>query len=161
MGENKMKRMFLVAVCCLFLTMTVDASNVLVLHWASGATTTFVLIDDKPRLTFNGDSIFVATENSESHISMNEINGFSYMLDSPATAINNVQSRQGISLKDNRLDICGLPGGSEVSVYDTSGRQYKSIKAGDDGQCSLSIDSLPKGVYIIHALNFTTKITRR
>lgn len=161
MEESKMKRMFLAAVCCLFLTMTIDASNVLVLHWASGATTTFVLVDDEPRLTFNGDSIFVTTANSESHVGMSEVSGFSYVLDSQATAINSVQNGHVISLKDNRLDVCGLPSGSEVKVFDTAGRLYKSIKVGQDGRCSLSIDSLSKGVYIIRVLNFTTKITRR
>lgn len=161
LGKDKMKRMLLAALCCLLQAMTIDASNILVLHWTSGTTTTYVLVADQPRLTFSGDSIIVTTKNSETHIGMGEVCSFDYDLDNQTTGISKVHTGQAISLKDNHLDINGLPSGSNVDICDTAGRIYKSLKANQDGQCSLSIDSLPKGAYIIRCAKFATKIIKK
>lgn len=157
-----MKRIFLSALTCLLLAVTAHASNVLVLHWTSGVETTYVLTDDQPVMTFQGDSIVVTTKTSESRIDMTKVSFFRYVLDGEATAIGDISTgTDGVAIHGNRIDLSGLPAGSAVNLYDTAGKLYKALKADADGRCTVSIDDLARGVYIIRAWHVATKISKK
>lgn len=50
---------------------------------------------------------------------------------------------------DGRLVASGLKAGERISVYSLSGGLSASLKAGSDGVATLSLSSLPHGVYAV------------
>lgn len=161
-----MKNFILFLLCCLVAPLAAHADdNTLVLHFTDGTEMRYILNDDTPVMTFEGDSIVVTTQTvgTTGRYDLTDVDYFKYEV-YDANAIVNVNTGadgNGLSVKGNRVDISGLPAGSSVFIYDTVGKLYSSLKADAQGRCSLSLDNLARGVYIIKAYHISTKITKK
>ncbi len=71
------------------------------------------------------------------------------------------QSEQAPSFREGTLTVQGLAPGAMVGVYNLSGVMVLSSKANWDGKLSLSLDSLPSGVYIVKTGKTTYKYYKK
>ena len=62
--------------------------------------------------------------------------------------------------RDGKLRLEGLPEGTPVQVFDTAGRLHLSTTAGE-WRTRLSLNRLPKGVYMIRAGKAAIKFTKK
>ena len=156
-----MKRKILSLVSCLLMgAATTMASNELVIHFHSGSTQRFVLLDEEPVITFADDNIIVKTTTSEVTYTMEEVNFFDYENSTP-TAIGTVGDSDGMLVTGDRIVFNGLPAGSKIQVYATRGQLYLTATADANGHAELSLTTLPVGVYIVKAHQISTKITKK
>ena len=156
-----MKRMLLSVVgCLLFRIATTMASNVLVIHLASGVVERFVLLEEEPTITFSGDNIVIKTSSTEVTYAMETVSYFNYE-DNAATSISGVEVADGVRVNGDIIAISGLPAGSKVFVYAAGGQICISEVANENGEATLNITSLARGVYIVNANNISTKITKK
>jgi len=153
-----MKKMILSVVGLLLMgAATAVASNTLVLHLASGQTQRFVLIDEQPTISFNGENVIVTTSTSELTYAMTDVKFFNY--ETETTGIKTASG--GMKVDGDRIVYDGLPAGSKVQVFDVSGHLCGSATADESGHAVVSIAKFSAGVYMVNANNVSTKFTKK
>ena len=75
--------------------------------------------------------------------------------DTDASAIHSLKSPVG-----SMLDVSGLTEGTELTIYDATGKKLLSTKASKDTS-TLSVENLKNGVYILKAGNKIVKFLKR
>ena len=156
-----MKKVILSVVGCLLLgAATAMASNELVIHMITGTTQRFVLINEEPTISFSGDNIVVKTNTTELVYAMEDVSYFNY--ENTPTEISGASSASdGMTIDGDHIAFSGLPAGSKIYVYSPSGKVCMMETVDADGNASLSISALPRGIYVINANKISTKITKK
>ena len=77
------------------------------------------------------------------------------------TGIDAAQAENSMSMNGDYINLSGLQSGDCVNIYNISGKVMQSYRASATGHLSISIATLPHGVYIIKTSHQTFKITRR
>ncbi len=137
---------------------TAMASNTLVLHLASGQTQRFVLLNEEPSISFNGDNVIVKTSTSELSYAMTDVKFFNY--ETETTGIEGAKA-DGMKIDGDRIVYDGLPAGSKVQVFDVAGHLCGSATADEAGHAVVSIAKFSAGVYMVNANKVSTKFTKK
>ena len=154
-----MKKEFLSVVGLLLVgAATALASNTLVLHFGSGQTQRFVLLNEEPTISFNGDNVIVKTSSSEMAYAMTDVKFFNY--ETETTGIEVTQTG-GMKVDGDRIVYDGLPVGSKVQVFDVAGHLCGSATADEKGHAEVSIVKFSAGVYMVSAVGISTKFTKK
>lgn len=162
-----MKRIFFTLFFLLMLLAGAKAQNAMLIHYTEPTASDMVIVlQDKPVVSFAGDSIIVSSDDgSKVSLDMTKVDYFKYDVNSTIitdiTGITDGGDGDGLSMRGNHIYLSGLPAGSPVYLYDTVGKIYKSLKADSEGKCDISIDDLARGVYIVKAYHISTKISKK
>jgi hypothetical protein len=153
---------FILSIVSLFLlgTATAIASNVLVIHLTDGTSYSYILLEEKPVINFQGDRILVTTSTTEHSFYMEAVTYFNYVTQD-ATGIEEEISQEGMQMNGDRIVFNGLPAGCPIYIYGVGGQLYLKMTADADGSAVVDLTSLNKGVYIVKANEISTKITKK
>ena len=153
---------FILSIVSLFLlgTATAMASNVLVIHLTSGETYRYILLEETPTISFQGDQIVVEASSGDVSFNMQAVTFFNYETQD-ATGIEEEISQEGMQMNGDRLAFNGLPAGCPIYIYGVGGQLYLKMTADADGSAVVDLTSLNKGVYIVRANEISTKITKK
>ena len=153
---------FILSIVSLFLlgTATAMASNVLVIHLTSGETYRYILLEETPTISFQGDQIVVEASSGDVSFNMQAVTFFNYETQD-ATGIEEEISQEGMQMNGDRLAFNGLPAGCPIYIYGVGGQLYLKMTADADGSAVVDLTSLNKGVYIVKANEISTKITKK
>lgn len=107
------------------------------------------------RITFEGDNIVLHfSDNEQQTVDMDVAVVLSFLPDTE-TSIYSLKNAVG-----NRLDIKGLEPGTQVVLYDATGRIILTATA-EKASTQLSTRSLKSGIYVIKAGNKIVKFLKR
>ncbi len=113
-------------------------------------------LSTNPVITFVGENMKVENEYLNITIPMDDIDD--YRVDNPDRIDEQVIKP---IMKKGHVIFTGIPKGTTAYVYTPDGKNVYTQKANDDGTVDFSIDSLPKGTFIIKASNNTIKVTTK
>ena len=154
-----MKKMLLSVVGLLLMgAATAMASNTLVLHLASGQTQRFVLLNEEPSISFNGDNVIVKTSTSELTYAMTDVKFFNY--ETETTGVEGAKAG-GMKIDGDRIIYDGLPAGCKVQVFDVAGHVCGTATADETGHAVVNITKFSAGVYMVNANNVSTKFKKK
>ena len=159
----KKKVVNLLALVALLLPSSVMADPVkcLVLTESNGAVSKIALAD-APVLTYSGSDMIVSCGGQTLTVGLDglkltygemELTRIDDIAERPADA-----ARQQLSFGEAGFE--GLQPGALVSVYSIDGKMLSTVKADQDGRASVSLNSLPKGVYILRTPSRSIKVKR-
>lgn len=154
-----MKRQKMLILALLMFALNASAQNnaTLVLHHADG-TTTDVALYLKPRVVFDGDLVRITSTVLDMEYPKSNILRFSYT--GNGSSINTPQSEASFTRDGDRLIFHGISSTDKVAVYNSDGiRVPVHLSAASDG-VTLSISSIPKGVYVLSVNGKTSKFVR-
>lgn len=153
---------FILSIVSLFLlgAATALASNVLVIHLTDGTTYSYILIDEEPVISFQGEQIVVTASSRTLQFNMQAVTYFNYET-TDATDIDEGISPNGMQMNGDRLVFNGLPAGCPIYIYGVGGQLYLKMEADADGNAIVDLSSLNTGVYIVKANEISTKITKK
>lgn len=124
------------------------------------ATTQALIINGEPvekvvtKITFNGDHAVLtfsdATEISE------DMGNIILRFSSSPTSIKDITTFQMNKAVDGELNIEGLPAGTQVVIFDASGKQLMATMA-----TQINVSSLKSGVYVLKAGNQIVKFVKQ
>ena len=155
-----MKRQKILILAMLMFALNASAQNnaTLVLHHADG-TTTDVALYLKPRVVFDGDLVRITSTVLDMEYPKSNILRFSYT--GKGSSISNPQSEASFTRDGDHLIFHGIRSTDKVAVYNSDGiRVPVQLSAASDG-VTLSISSIPKGVYVLSVNGKTSKFTKR
>ena len=124
------------------------------------ATTQALIINGEPvekvvtKITFNGD-LAVLTFSDATEIS-EDMGNIILQFSSAPTSIKDIAASQMNKVVDGELNIEGLPAGTQVVIFDASGKQIMATMA-----TQINVSSLKSGVYVLKAGNQIVKFVKQ
>lgn len=108
------------------------------------------------QITFSGDNVVLHFDGTEETYPMDDV-----QIDFTSGAgIGNISTFKLNTFVDGQLNIAGLEAGTQVAVYDVSGKKLAHAQA--EGESTLvNVDNLNSGVYILKAGNQIVKFVKR
>lgn len=108
------------------------------------------------QITFSGDNVVLHFDGTEETYPMDDV-----QIDFTSGAgIGNISTFKLNAFVDGQLNIAGLAAGTQVDVYDVSGK--KLAQAQTEGESTqVNVDNLSSGVYILKAGNQIVKFVKR
>lgn len=135
------------------------AQNSLVIYLTNGTTAVFPFAE-RPKITFAGETFKVASEQATIELPRTDVKTFKFE-DSDATGIESTTCESAtISTDGDNITINGIADGSAVKIIGINGQIFLTAIA-SNGSCSLSMESLPCGLYIISYSNTTIKYLKK
>ena len=123
-------------------------------------TTQALIINGEPvekvvtKITFNGD-LAVLTFSDATEIS-EDMGNVILQFSSAPTSIKDIAAFQMNKVVDGELNIEGLPAGTQVVIFDASGKQIMATMA-----TQINVSSLKSGVYVLKAGNQIVKFVKQ
>lgn len=150
------------AVTALLLTLLLVPGRVaaqkLVLFHADG-TTTDVELYTMPVIQFNGDKVTITSTVLDMEYPKENVLRFTYR--GSADALKTVKAEADYSLEDGQLVFHGIIQTDNVAVYNASGVRVTARLMHRGDNVSLSLASIPAGVYVLSVNGKTSKFTKR
>lgn len=133
-------------------TMFANGKDVLSVLMKDG-TSVYFLLAEKPYITFQNDEMKIVSDTDEALVKRTLVERFEFINEIP-TGIEDVeeedeQLRANFKLDGDAVYITGLASGSKVVLYAMDGRVVNSSVAAADGCVTLSLNTLPSGIYIV------------
>ncbi len=133
--------------------------NATLVLWHPGGTTTEVELYKQPRVQFLNDSVFITSTVLDMKYPANEILRFSYK--GEGTGIAMPQSETAYSQEDGRLVFKGVKSTDHVALYNANGIRVPARLSTAGNEVSLSLSSIPQGVYVLSVNGKTSKFTKK
>ena len=135
-------------------TLSVYADNARVVIKQKSGNETILELATNPVITFSGEDMVVKTNLTTISIPLADIDDY--------TAYDGTTDIQSLSEEPRYINghvvFNGLANGAEARVYTIDGRLIIRQPADASGRVDISIDTLPKGVYVISTPNSKIKI---
>jgi hypothetical protein len=133
-------------------TMFANGKDVLSVLMKDG-TSVYFLLAEKPYITFQNDEMKIVSDTDEALVKRTLVERFEFVNEIP-TGIEDVeeqdeQLRANFKLDGDAVYITGLASGSKVVLYAMDGRVVTTSVAAADGCVTLSLNTLPSGIYIV------------
>ena len=133
-------------------------NNATLVLWHADGTTTDVALYLMPRVEFKNDKVIITSTILDMEYPKSDILRFSYK--GNGTDIKTPKSEADYSQEGDRLVFHGVSSTDRVAVYTSNGiRVPVHLSATNDG-VTLSLTSIPQGVYILSVNGRTSKFTR-
>lgn len=131
---------------------TVDV-HYLVISLSDGSESKFSLADN-PLITFNNDTLVVSCAGDDIAVGIDGVKNYHFVVEQVTTAIerptvqpNGDDIRPTIAFGEAKFN--GLKAGTRIMVYSVEGKAITTVTATTDGQATVDLRSLPKGIYIL------------
>jgi len=135
-------------------TFAVDAR--IVIKQKSGNMTVLGL-SSNPSITFSGEAMVVTSNLTTITIPLADVDD--YTVNNETAGIEPVKAASQYT--NGHVVFYGLARGAEARVYTADGRLVSRHPADASGHADISLDSLPKGLYVITTPNNSIKITNK
>lgn len=132
--------------------------NYKLVMWLADGLKTDIELSQQPQVQFENDKVLITSSVLDMEYDAEEVLRFTYERSTGEDA----GLVDGIaSVQDGRLMFHGVTSTDKVSVYSANGTRVPiSIVSADDNH-SLSLSSLPSGVYILKVNGKTSKFTKK
>lgn len=158
----KEKRFVLPALA--IIALSVQAAEPALLIHSPGGTSTSVALSQITKMKPESDALKIVTADGEQAFAYDDIVNLTFDLEGSWDGVMDVDgAATEVSLKwdgvTSTATVTGLAAGTQVLVFDLSGRSAASLSLPDDGTVDLS--ALARGIYIINIHNKSFKIAKQ
>lgn len=113
---------------------------------------------EHPEITYSNDLLKISTASQSAEFSVMDITDFCFK--DTATDILGISIPKA-GLHEGLLFLSGLTAGALVEVRSLAAHLVLQAKASEDGQITIDMGNLSKGVYIVRTGNYSFKITNQ
>lgn len=154
-----MRRLLLLAfLVMVFCVQRISAqTQALVLQHADGNTTEVELYT-KPKVTFEGNKLFVKSSIINLEYQVGDVIRFYYK--GKGTEINSVQQEADYEQYDEQLVLHNIKSEDNIAVYNLNGIRVPVRFTFSNGNASLPLSSIPAGVYLLDVNGKTVKFMK-
>ena len=156
--QMKCKRWLVVLAMALTCQLTMLANEGTLILWHADGTKTNIELSQLPQIQFENDKVIITSSILNMEYDAEEILRFTYEegLGEDAGLVDGIASVQ-----DGRLLFHGVKSADKVSVYSINGTRVPVKLSIVNGKYSLSLSSIPTGVYILKVNGKTSKFTKK
>lgn len=159
-NQSMMKKKILTFMFMFALGITTFAQdNVTLILWHPDGTTTDVELYKQPLVQFHNDSVFITSPVLDLKYDVKDVLRFTYK--GEGTGISRSQSEVGFSQENGQIVFHGVKSPNQISLYTINGMRIPIRLVAADGKVSLSLSTIPQGVYILSVNGKTSKFTKK
>lgn len=138
-----------------------DLEQALVLQLRDGSRVVYFL-ETRPKVTFEDGRLVLSASGMEAGYPLDQVRKYTFeMADPTSVSVPGMVGTGGVQVTANGVYFTGLRVGTGVSVYTADGRKVSEVRAEADGGCRVSLQALPKGIYVIRNGVSTLKIMKK
>lgn len=126
-------------------------------------TSVYFLLEEKPLITFENSDVKVVSSTDEAVLERAQVDRFEFVDEVP-TAIEELEeeiAREKFEMTRNAIHLSGLAPGCKVQLFSISGQSILATAANENGAVTISIDSLPAGIYLVNYNEITIKFIKQ
>lgn len=116
--------------------------------WAKDGTQIAYDFKEKPIVTFSDNYLVITSESSQVSYNLGDYDHFSFENEIP-TDISSLDVNGNISIEDDHLVFPGIKSGTRLKIYTLNGTIIYDKQINVNGNYTLSISNMPKGMYIV------------
>lgn len=132
----------------------------IVIETATGERTEYALTET-PKLTYDGNTVTLTTTKVSVDFTATDIVKV-VLTDISATGIDAAETMQGkVLLSNDEVRMSGLVAHETVQLYNIGGVLLSTWQASNNGDLTITLSDLQRGVYIIKANHQSFKVTRK
>lgn len=140
---------------------TQDKVQGIIIDLATGESVEITLADN-PKITYDGNNIKIVSETIDVQYTLSELSKVRMGDVDNSTDISNVANTEGnIEFNRDFLRFSGYDVNEEIKIFSISGTLMSTHKVSTYGTTTISLDSFPKGIYLISVKNETIKINKK
>lgn len=148
--------------CALMLTLSVpsfaDDPVMLIIHLSDG-TVQSIKLYTRPQVTFEGDRVVFTSPVATFSYDAQQVLRFTYS--GNATSIRNPKSEASFRKEGEQVIFDASVKASDVQLFTEDGKQLATSLSIANGRSSLSLKTLPAGVYLLKVNGRTSKIMKQ
>ncbi len=153
-----MKNRILLILLLLFpVAMSAQGHNTLVIEMRDGSSASFPLAE-KPRITFSGELMNIVSSTADMEFVRADVR--KYRFADAITSVEEAAATPETVIDGNTIVISGVPDGTAVTVYTANGVAVMQSTA-VCGSCTLSLENLSTGLYIVNYNNTSIKLLKK
>ncbi len=138
---------------------SVMADDMLLQIWQSDGNVVNIDLSEEPVTRYADGNLIITTTKTTISYPLEKVAKYTYISADGIESVNGMRSK--FSQDGETLIFSGLAQGTEISVYTSSGQMIRKTKAGLQAKTTVSVSSLPPGVYMVKVNSITYKITKR
>ncbi len=138
---------------------SVMADDMLLQIWQSDGNVVNIDLSEEPVTRYADGNLIITTTKTTISYPLEKVAKYTYISADGIESVNGMRSK--FSQDGETLIFSGLAQGTEISVYASSGQMIRKTKAGPQAKTTVSVSSLPPGVYMVKVNSITYKITKR
>lgn len=150
----------LLLICLLFFgsPMLRAQGNATLVLWHADGSKTDIELYTLPQVSFSGDLVLITSDVLSMEYPKQDVLRFTFK--GKGTDIKAPQAEADYSVGDGQITFHGITAADRVAVYKTNGIRVPARFAVNGTDISLSLSSIPAGVYILSVNGKTSKFTR-
>lgn len=129
--------------------------------WHANGTTTEISLYKKPRITFSADKILIQGTGVNFEYPLEDIVRFTYKKEDIINEINAPTNQTNFTHDDERIVFNGIKSADEVALYKLNGTRVAIQLNKVDDNYVLPLNSISKGMYLLHINGKTFKIIKK
>lgn len=129
--------------------------------WHSNGTITKFALDDEPVTTYSNGNLTITTNSTTLSLPLEEVSRYTYQINTSTAISNALKTIQKVQLDGDKIMFSQLTKDTDIKVYSTSGLLVNTIQAKAGQTTSVSLNSLPQGVYIVKLNGVTYKFLKK
>lgn len=137
-----------------------ETKQILMLELRDGSRVAYYL-ESCPKVTFSGSDLCLSTFDVKVNYPFDEVRKYTFEMADPSSVSAPSSGSSVVQVHSDGVRFSGLSSSVEVSVYAADGRRVLVRRAGSDGNCSVSLETMPAGVYVIQYGKSNLKMMKR
>ena len=133
-------------------------NTTLVVELHDGNTANFLLAD-KPKITFTAQLMSIVSDAFSMDFNRSDVKMYRFVNEDVTTSVKPAEKADA-KVSDNTFLLSGVDAGTAIVIYNANGMVVKRATSVDGG-CSISLDGLAVGTYIVTFNNTTFKFLKR
>jgi hypothetical protein len=154
-----LRRLLTVLFLFVFFKASATSDNTtLVVELHDGNTANFLLAD-KPKITFTAQLMSIVSDAFSMDFDRSDVKMYRFVNEDVTTSVKPAVKADA-KVSDNTFLLSGVDAGTAIVIYNANGMVVKRATSVDGG-CSISLDGLAAGIYIVTFNNTTFKFLKR
>ena len=121
-----------------------------------------ITLADNPKITYDGNNIKIVSETIDVQYTLSELTKVRMGEVDNSTDISSVANEDGkIEINRDILRFTGFDANEEIKIFSISGALMSTYKVSSAGNTTISLNSFPKGIYLISVKKETIKINKK
>ena len=141
----------------LFVGANASAQSTLVVELRNGSKAVFLLAE-KPCVTFAGEQLDIVSSSASMEFNRSDVKNWHFA--DTASSVENIMAEAKATLDGNSLVVIGVTDDTAITIYTVNGVAAKRSVA-INGTCTIPLDDLSAGVYILKYNNTTFKFLKK
>ena len=133
-------------------------NTTLVVELHDGNTANFLLAD-KPKITFTAQLMSIVSDALSMVFDRSDVKMYRFVNEDVTTSVKPAVKADA-KVSDNTFLLSGVDAGTAIVIYNANGMVVKQAAA-VDGNCTISLDGLATGAYIVTFNNTTFKFLKK